>query len=69
MSTTKTFLAPQTRASMMIYRVVRSLVCWFTQAFTRIGNRFQLAEHGFLFHRFPVLERGGEQGRGSFGSV
>jgi 1-acyl-sn-glycerol-3-phosphate acyltransferase len=31
-----TRLASYSRASMATYRVVRSLVCWFTQAFTRL---------------------------------
>lgn len=36
MSRTTTFLAPQTRTSMLVYRVFRSIVCVFTQGFTRM---------------------------------
>lgn len=36
MTKPKTRLASQSQASKMTYRVVRSLVCWFTQAFTRL---------------------------------
>lgn len=36
MNKPKTFLAPKTPASMLIYRVFRSAVCWFTQVFTRL---------------------------------
>ncbi len=43
-----TRLASHSRASMMIYRVFRSLVCWFTQAFTRlhIDGRDRLPSSG-----------------------
>lgn len=37
MSKVRTRLASDSRASMLTYRVVRSLVCWFTQAFTRMS--------------------------------
>ena len=36
MSKPKTRLASSSRASMITYRVFRSRVCWFTQAFTRM---------------------------------
>jgi 1-acyl-sn-glycerol-3-phosphate acyltransferase len=36
MSKLKTHLASSSRSSMITYRVFRSLVCWFTQAFTRM---------------------------------
>lgn len=36
MTKVQTRLASDSRASMLTYRVVRSLVCWFTQAFTRM---------------------------------
>jgi 1-acyl-sn-glycerol-3-phosphate acyltransferase len=36
MTKVRTRLASDSRASMLTYRVVRSLVCWFTQAFTRM---------------------------------
>jgi 1-acyl-sn-glycerol-3-phosphate acyltransferase len=36
MSKPKTRLASSSRSSMITYRVFRSLVCWFTQAFTRM---------------------------------
>ena len=37
MTKVQTRLASDSRASMLTYRVVRSLVCWFTQAFTRMS--------------------------------
>ena len=36
MTKVQTRLASDSRASLLTYRVVRSLVCWFTQAFTRM---------------------------------
>jgi 1-acyl-sn-glycerol-3-phosphate acyltransferase len=36
MNKPKTRLASSSRSSMITYRVVRSIVCWFTQAFTRM---------------------------------
>jgi 1-acyl-sn-glycerol-3-phosphate acyltransferase len=36
MTKVRTRLASDSRASLLTYRVVRSLVCWFTQAFTRM---------------------------------
>jgi 1-acyl-sn-glycerol-3-phosphate acyltransferase len=36
MNKVQTRLASNSRASLLTYRIVRSLVCWFTQAFTRM---------------------------------
>lgn len=36
MSKPKTFLASDSRADIATYRVIRSLVCWFTRVFTRM---------------------------------
>lgn len=48
MSKPKTHLASHSRASMMTYRVFRSLVCWFIQAITRlhIDGREHLPTNG-----------------------
>ena len=45
MSKPRTHLASDSPASLLTYRVVRSIVCWFTQAFTRL--------HVDGLHRLP----------------